>query len=70
MEEGKGGQVMDRTARVIVTVAVLAVSMEVLLVAGRILMPDVGLPLLAAAVLAVMAGLGLLLWRMLPRDDG
>ena len=61
---------MDRTARVIVTVAVLAVSMEVLLVAGRILMPDVGLPLLAAAVLAVMAGLGLLLWRMLPRDDG
>ncbi len=60
---------MGRPERAIVTFAVLAVSTEILLVAGRILMPDAGLPALVAVVLAVMAGLGLLLWRVLPRDD-
>ncbi len=59
---------MGRTERLIVTFAVLAVLMEILLVAARILLPDAGLPLLVGAVLAVMAGLGFVLWRILPRD--
>jgi len=59
---------MSRMARVIVTLAVVAVSMELLLVAGRVLMPDAGLGRLLAVVALVALLLGTVLWRILPRD--
>jgi len=59
---------MGRMARVIVTLAVVAVSMELLLVAGRILMPDAGLGRLFAVVALAALLLGTVLWRILPRD--
>ena len=59
---------MSRMARVIGTLAVVAVSMELLLVAGRVLMPDAGLGRLLAVVALVALLLGTVLWRILPRD--
>ncbi len=61
---------MGRMARVIVTLAVVAISMEILLVAGRILMPDAGLVWLFSAIAVAAILLGAVLWRVLPRDDG
>ncbi len=61
---------MGRMARVIVTLAVVAISMEILLVAGRILMPDAGLVRLFSAIAVAAILLGAVLWRFLPRDDG
>jgi len=67
-EFAKGGG-MGRMARAIVTFAVVAVSMELLLVAGRILMPDAGLGRLFAAVALAALLLGTVLWCILPRED-
>ncbi len=60
---------MDRMARVIVILAVVAVCMEILLVAGRILMPEAGLWRLFSTIAVAAIFLGTLLWRFLPRDD-
>ncbi len=60
---------MGRMARVIVTLAVMAISMEILLVAGRIFMPDAGLGALFSTIAVVAVFLGAALWRFLPRDD-